>query len=383
MAKRILAAMLALTMCAGFAGCKNESDKKNSGSAKEKSTAASTKDGKMKLTDLDSENILYIDWTSKDSDKPTMEESLMFAEIALEQYSAAQSGDAEKYKQTLNLEKNLDSMAESVNKLNEYFNDDNISIKNYATVLGVITLFQTLDEETVDKTLEEASVQDCDKLIKQAYENFDPDKLKNDIWLQKAQLQPLGEIDDKTVMQIVINEFIREDDDLLMAFDVVLLNGDNKFSLDGIKAWIIDGENGVTITSADCGKNEYAGMTAKEIENEYNLKHNESQDNDEAAEKIYETVSVRFAQKAEEGIDAKTVLETDFPMCSSSSGLDISGNLPESEGDQSVYCALNIYEFFDGTVSFGPLDEEKGMPEYVIYTSADGTVTKYPDNSED
>ena len=43
MAKKILAAMLALTMCAGLAGCGKVSDNKDSSSAKEKSTAAAIK----------------------------------------------------------------------------------------------------------------------------------------------------------------------------------------------------------------------------------------------------------------------------------------------------------------------------------------------------
>ena len=132
MAKKILAAMLALTMCASLASCGknsgNSENEKSSRSAntttKEDDTASedntsSTEDKKMKLTDLSSENILYRDYTDADSDKPAMEESLMFAEIALEQYSAAQSGDAEKYTQTLNLKKNLDSMAESVMNIDE------------------------------------------------------------------------------------------------------------------------------------------------------------------------------------------------------------------------------------------------------------------------
>ncbi len=395
MSKRFIAALLALSMCAGFAGCGknsgNSADEKSSRSAnnttKEEDTA-STKDGKMKLTDLDPENILYRDNTSTDSDKPTMEESLMLAELALEQYSAAQSGDAEKYKKTLNLEKNLDSMAESIMKVDDYFSDGNISVKNYAAVLGGITLIQTLDENTKDKVEEivedkNASVQDYDKLIKQAYENFEPDKQEEGIWSNRAALQPLGEIDDKTVLQIVISDFIREGDDMIMGFDIVVLNGDNKFSLDRIAAWTIDGDNGVIMGNADCGENEYAGMTGKEIEEAYDLRNSKIQDTDEAAAKVYEAVSVYFAKKAEEGVDAKTVLETGFPICSSSSGLDISGDFPDAEGDQSIFTALSLYEIFDGTVSFGPLDEEKGMPEYVIYTAKDGTATKYPDNSED
>ena len=134
MAKKILAAMLALTMCAGLAGCGKVSDNKDSGSAKDKANTASadtdttedekatdskTIEGCMTVpTELNMDNIIIINIPGIRKDSPTNEELLAFAGLAVEQYNAAQTNDSEKYTQTLAFDKIVEPFAEIMTKMN-------------------------------------------------------------------------------------------------------------------------------------------------------------------------------------------------------------------------------------------------------------------------
>lgn len=379
MTKRFIAAMLALTMCAGSAGCGSVSKgikDKTSNSANETGTNNMEDNGRIKmLSNLKSENIVYNSFSDGDTNQPTTEETLMLAELALEQYSAAQSGDAEKFKQTFNFEKVLDAMADSMYVSYSVDNSRN-EIESGIAFLWAYMLEASVDEETL-MNIEKAkrsSVEECKKQLKQAYENFDPDTLDTSIWMQKDSLHPLGDINDKTIVRITLNDFQREDNAMEMHIDIDVINGEYRTSLTNIDAWRIDSDIGILVGDAKCKVNEFADMTAEEVDQRITDENNAS-----TARWIYDFVSDYLAPKKTRSEDPKTVLETDFPQCSSSAGLDLSGNDPEASGDSWIFTLTDS----DGTVSFGPFNEEKGLPEYVIYTSADGTVTKYPDNSED
>lgn len=384
MSKRFIAALLALSMCAGFAGCGSVSKgSKEAVNGKTSNTASNndtTNEGKITiLNNLKSENILYHDISVQDSDKPTIEEALMFAELALEQYNAAQSGDAEKYKQTLNFEKVLDSMADSL-CISIFVDNSNKDIKSGIASLWGLMLMASADEDKI-MDIEKArrsSAKDFDKLIKQLNEDFDPNALEMSLWTKRDPLYPLGNIDDKTIVRIFLYEFQRDENALEVYFNMDVINDEYITSLKNIDAWCIDGDIGLLIDDAERKINKFAGMTAEEIDQRLMYEENTL-----TAQMIYDFVDDYFAQKSSVGEDLKEVLETDFPMCSSSAGLDLRENEPEADGDNYIYSFLTITAEYNGTVSFGPLDEEKGMPEYVIYTAKDGTATKYPDNSED
>ena len=163
-----------------------------------------------------------------------------------------------------------------------------------------------------------------------------------------------------------------------MFFDIDVINGEYRTSLTTIDAWRIDSDIGISVGEANCKVNEFAGMTAEEVDQCITDENNLS-----TTKTIYDFVSDYLAPKKTRSEDPKTVLETDFPQCSSSAGLDLSGNEPEADGDNWIYSIITVNGKDNGKISFGPFNEEKGLPEYVIYTSADGTATKYPDNSED
>ena len=358
MSKRFIAALLALTMCAGFAGCgsvsKGSKEAVNGKTSNSASNNDTTNEGKITiLNNLKSENILYHDISVQDSDKPTIEEALMFAELALEQYNAAQSGDAEKYKQTLNFEKVLDSMADSL-CISIFVDNSNKDIKSGIAFLWGLMLMASADED---------KIMDIEKASRSS---------------AKDSLYPLGNIDDKTIVRIFLYEFQRDENALEVYFNMDVINDEYITSLKNIDAWCIDGDIGLLINDAERKINKFAGMTAEEIDQRLMYEENTL-----TAQMIYDFVDDYFAQKSSVGEDLKEVLETDFPMCSSSAGLDLRENEPEADGDNYIYSFLTITAEYDGTVSFGPLDEEKGMPEYVIYTAKDGTATKYPDNSDD
>ena len=383
MAKRFIAAMLALTMCAGIAGCGSVSKgikDKTSNSANETGTNNMEDNGRIKmLSNLKSENIVYNGFSDGDTNQPTTEETLMLAELALEQYSAAQSGDAEKFKQTFNFEKVLDAMADSMYISCFVDNSRNEVEHGIAFLWELMLKISAGEEKLMDMEIAaRSSVDECRKLLKQAYENFDPDTLDSSIWTQKDSLHPLGDINDKTIVRISLNDFQREDNAMEMFFDIDVINGEYRTSLTTIDAWRIDSDIGISVGEANCKVNEFAGMTAEEVDQCITDENNLS-----TTKTIYDFVSDYLPPKKPNGEDIKKALETDFPQCSSSAGLDLSGNEPEADGDNWIYSIITVNGKDNGKISFGPFNEEKGLPEYVIYTSADGTVTKYPDNSED
>jgi hypothetical protein len=383
MAKRIMAVMIALTMCAGIAGC-GKNGKDSSKSTKETSSAAGDTDSAgaeseiKALTDLRSENIMYKDITGN-NDKPTVEEALMFSQLAVEQYTAAQTGDAEKFKQTINFESLLDTMPEILTK---YFkNNDTDGIMDEVNLLWGIMLLSSADEDEVEKAADDPSVEKIDKLLKQAYENFDPDDLDNTIWAERDTLEPLGDIDENTVLEFVVNDFTRDGDDMTIGFKIVIFNGEYRTSLNNIVAWKINGETGIMFAEAVRRTNEYQGMTGEEIDQQL-INMDKSSTGQSTARWVYNIVSDYCEEKARSGEDIKTVLETDFPQCSSSAGLDLAGDEPEAEGDRFIWSMTKASEPYDGIITFGAYDEEMEMPEDVIYTSVDGEEYKYHADSK-
>jgi hypothetical protein len=391
MAKKVITALLALTMCAGLAGCGNvessskETSKDNaSDSVNETSVTGdedteqpadskadvTSEDGSIKLTEIKQENILYHDTSDYAADKPTMEEILMFSQLAAEQYTAAQAGDAEKFKQTLNYDKMISVVSDDT--------EGDISLRDEIVTSRIKDLIDNMDYE-IDRN---ETVMKMGDLAERAYENFDPDRLEYSIWTKKDSLYPLDEIDDDTVLHIILNYFTREEDAMEMSFDMVIYSGEYSTRMGSIYAWSIDGEIGVNIGSAQRGNNDYAGMTGEEIQQFFRDRASSSV-SELIPKKIYNCVRDYCTEKEEAGEDIRKALETNFPQCSSSAGLDLAAGEPEAEGDRMVRYEMGVSEIYDGTVSFGPFDDETGMIEAVIYITDDGTVWIYPDLSEE
>ena len=185
------------------------------------------------------------------------------------------------------------------------------------------------------------------------------------------------ELNGDTIAYIDLQQFVREEDDMYINFDMTLLSGNDMFKLGTIEAWYIDGSSGVTIFSAEHGSNEFAGMTVDEVKQK--IKGNKAlNDTNDAAYCVYTIMAEYCADLYEAGEDIKKKLESDFPMCNSSEGLDLAGDEPKAEGDKYVYNEMHESGYTDGKASISGYDKEKDFIETAVYTSTDGVSGHYP-----
>jgi len=401
MAKKILAAMLALTMCAGLAGCGKVSDNKDSGSVKEKSTAAAdtnttndeniqaadskTDDGSMTVsTKLNRDNIFFEYISSDCKDVPTNDELITFVESAAEQYHAIQTNDKEKIRQTIAFDKIIDPFCDFV--LNTdiaafYLGYDDCDHSLKDSILfsyGWLLPEDSDSEETYYYNADDnASADEYKKKITHSVDNMNIDELVDTYWKYWKDLVPLGELSDDTVISINLLNFERDGDDMFIDFYMTIFNGNDKFEFNGVRAWYIDGNVGVRIALPEHSDNEYAGMTVDEIEKK--IKENDAIFHSSGiAKRMYDIMTEYCADQEVSGEDLKQKLDSDFPMCTSSAGLDLAGDEPQAEGDKYVYNEMHRSCYRDGKASISGYDKDLDFIEKAGYTSTDGVTGYYP-----
>lgn len=388
MAKKILAAMLALTMCAGLAGCKNDGEKKDSNSAKdgENISAADTdtandetagrksgKVGKIFPVELNKDNIFIGDVYVNNTDTPTNDELLTFATLAVEQYNAAQANDSEKYTQTFSFDKVVEPFSEMIAVRHINPEKDNMSVKDLAMYRWGYMLYFWSD---ADPSYNDEGEEEYKKKTELALDTFSIDNTA--LWKDGDNLVPMGEVNGDTIAYIDLQQFVREEDDMYINFDMTILNGNDMFKLGSIEAWYIDGSSGVMVFSAEHGDNEYAGMTVDEVKQK--IKENKAlYEVTEAAHSVYFIMADYCAELDAAGENIKKKLESDFPMCSSSEGLDIAGDEPKAKGDKYVYDQMHEYGYPDGKAFISGYNKDLDFIEKAGYTSADGVTGYYPE----
>ncbi|SFC22828.1 hypothetical protein [Ruminococcus albus] len=383
MAKKILAAMLALTMCASLAGCKNDNEKNakeeaNTSAVDTYTTNDETAGRKPNKNDtpfsgeLNKDNIFINDVYVNSTDTPTNDELLTFAMLAVEQYSAAQANDSEKYTQMFSFDKVVEPFTEMIAKRHINPEKDKMSVKDMAMYRWGYMLYFWSD---ADPSYNDEGEEEYKKKSYQALDTFNIDNTP--IWQDRETLFSMGELNDDTVAYIDLQQFVLEGEDMYINFDMTVLNGNDMFKLGSIEAWYIDGSSGVMIFSAEHGDNEYAGMTVDEIKQKI-MENKALNEVREAAYFVYIIMAEYCADLNEAGENIKKKLESDFPMCSSSEGLDIAGDEPKAKGDKYVYDQMHEYGYPDGIVLISGYDKGLDFIEKAGYTSADGVSGDYP-----
>lgn len=397
MAKKILAAMLALTMCAGLASCGKVSENKDSSSAKDKANTASadtdttedekatdskTIEGCMTVpTELNMDNIIIINIPGIRKDSPTNEEILAFVGLAVEQYNAAQTNDSEKYTQTLAFDKIVEPFAEIMTKMNLHGERPSSSKEKVMYNCGYM-LFECSDnadiktDDFIDIDSDDSAMTEGFKSMTQlALDGFNIDKTP--LWENREELVPMGELNGNTIIGFKLNGFELDGDDMFINFDMSILNGNDMFDFVNIEAWYMDGTAGIIMDPPEHDDNTYSDMTVdaikKKIKREYDGPYCVV-----VSETLYYIMSeYRIEQKAE-GEDFKKKLENDFPMCTSSEGLDLAGDEPQAEGDKYVYTKMYESGYRDGKAFISGYDEERDFIEMAGYTSTDGNSGRFP-----
>ncbi|SEK60375.1 hypothetical protein [Ruminococcus albus] len=384
MAKKILAAMLALTMCAGLAGCKNDGE--NSAKDSENTSAADTdtandetagrksgKVGEIFPVELNKDNIFIGDVYVNNTDTPTNDELLTFATLAVEQYNAAQANDSEKYTQTFSFDKVVEPFSEMIAVRHINPEKDDMSVKDLAMYRWGYMLYFWSD---ADPSYNDEGEEEYKKKTELALDTFSIDNTA--LWKDGDNLVPMGEVNGDTIAYVDLQQFVREEDDMYINFDMTILNGNDMFKLGSIEAWYIDGSSGVMVFSAEHSDNEYAGMTVDEVKQK--IKENKALNEvTEAAHSLYIIMAEYCAELDEAGENIKKKLESDFPMCSSSDGLDIAGDEPKAKGDKYVYDQMHEYGYPDGKAFISGYNKNLDFIEKAGYTSADGVTGYYPE----
>ena len=397
MAKKILAAMLALTMCAGLAGCGKVSENKDSSSAKDKANTASadtdttedekatdskTIEGCMTVpTELNMDNIIIINIPGIRKDSPTNEELLAFAGLAVEQYNAAQTNDSEKYTQTLAFDKIVEPFAEIMTKMNLHGERPSSSKEKVMYNCGYM-LFECSDnadiktDDFIDIDSDDSAMTEGFKSMTQlALDGFNIDKTP--LWENRKELVPMGELNRDTIIGFDLNGFERDGDDMFINFDMGILNGNDMFDFINIEAWYMDGTAGIIMDPPEHDDNIYADMTVYEIKQKLEEESIEPYSL-VAAKKVYNIVSEYRAEQEAVGEDFKKKIESVFPMCTSSSGLDLAGDEPQAEGDKYVYDQMHRSGYPDGKAFIYDYFENADFYKLTGYTSTGGVTEFYP-----
>ena len=292
MAKKFIAALLALTMCAGLAGCGNKSDKKDSSTSKasantsaadtdaanDKNTADSKADdgGITVPTELNKDNIAISGISGDCNETPTNDELLTFAELTVKQYNAIQSNDKENIKRTLAFGKIIDPFCElaqntDIDITGLYLgdvDDDDMSLKEKEMITWgmMLSMCSDLDEADTDKADEyDALGDDLNKRLNFVNDNLDFDEFSALFWNSGENFVPMGELNSDAIMIFELNGFERDGDDMFTNFDLVILNGNDMFRLFNVNAWYMDNTSGIMINHAERSDNNYADMTIDEI----------------------------------------------------------------------------------------------------------------------
>lgn len=325
MTKKILAAAIALVMCAGLAACGDKKEDKDSSSKASKASNSSkaddqtssdetvpgettsdettsdedkagvpvnndttyqTADVTMKLIN---NNIIYIDENNLES-RPTDEEVQAAIDAILKQYKAAEDKDKQAFLDTLNFGILKEPIAELCDILFEYDNKNSdeefqqylVSTNQdtkYAVIDDVIGLLEKLGDADVNDQLSDAmDAKDgakirelLNKLTDSVNTNAEAVKTNLDgstIFNSKEDIQKMSGLGDDVIYGFFLEYSGKYEDQLYMRLTFSALAGDKEYDLGGIETWSVGDDIGVYLTSEaeelDM-EEDMKGMSAKQI----------------------------------------------------------------------------------------------------------------------
>ena len=323
MSKKIIAALMALTMCAGLAACGNTAeessaeDKAASSAAAEESKAEESKaedtatdeettaenEGsteipednpwnspgvvngntfeddyiKMRLVD----DVICID--QKDlSCEPTEDELKELAYAARDHYNAAVGGDINAFLDTVNFDLTIEPFLSMVNQvyehtnagdLDEWVKDSKLSEK-FDTLDAVSGLSESLGSaETVEavQAVDFDNGADGSKEIQALFDSInadEPNTQKNlsekTIWDADGETLTLS---DKATYAVYPVYFGRDGEDVYTRFNMMILDGEDEHDIVDVIGWKVDGKWGICATDYYKTENyeDFKGKNAKEI----------------------------------------------------------------------------------------------------------------------
>ena len=319
MVKKIMAAMIALAMCAGLAACGDKKEDKGKKSKADTSSAVSGKDAETTAEDDGTDNkadvikdtdttageddvfktddvtmklignIIYIDENNLESE-PTDEEIKKTINAMFKQYEAAENNDTQAFLDTFNLGILKDPIAdlseqmfqfsdgESDDEFMSYLDSTKQGTK-YEVIDDVIDLLGRIGDEDINKQLETAT-DDKDgakikelvgKLIDGVTPDAEPVKENLDdttIFNSKEDVEKLGEIGDDAIFGFYLEYCSRYNDEIYMRYTFSVLTDDKEYDLGGIESWCVNGEYGVYLQSEAYEmdlEDDMKGMDAKQI----------------------------------------------------------------------------------------------------------------------
>lgn len=319
MAKRIMAAMIALAMCAGLAACGDKKEDKGKKSKADTSSAVSGKDAEttaendvadnkadvIKDTDTTAGeddvfktddvtmkligNIIYIDENNLESE-PTDEEIKKTINAMFKQYEAAENNDTQAFLDTFNLGILKDPIAdlseqmfqfsdgESDDEFMSYLDSTKQGTK-YEVIDDVIDLLGRIGDEDINKQLETAT-EDKDgakikELVGKLIDGVTPDAAPvkenlddTTIFNSKEDVEKLGEIGDDAIFGFYLEYCSRYNDEIYMRYTFSVLTDDKEYDLGGIESWGVNGEYGVYLQSEAYEmdlEDDMKGMDARQI----------------------------------------------------------------------------------------------------------------------
>jgi hypothetical protein len=319
MAKRIMAAMIALAMCAGLAACGDKKEDKGKKSKADTSSAVSGKDAETTAEDDGTDNkadvikdtdttageddvfktddvtmklignIIYIDENNLESE-PTDEEIKKTINAMFKQYEAAENNDTQAFLDTFNLGILKDPIAdlseqmfqfsdgESDDEFMSYLDSTKQGTK-YEVIDDVIDLLGRIGDEDINKQLETAT-EDKDgakikELVGKLIDGVTPDAAPvkenlddTTIFNSKEDVEKLGEIGDDAIFGFYLEYCSRYNDEIYMRYTFSVLTDDKEYDLGGIESWGVNGEYGVYLQSEAYEmdlEDDMKGMDARQI----------------------------------------------------------------------------------------------------------------------
>ncbi|WP_294480934.1 hypothetical protein [uncultured Ruminococcus sp.] len=325
MAKKILAAALALVMCASLAACGDKKEDKDSSSKASKTSDSSKADVQTTSDEtapdettsdettadedkagapvnndttfqtaevtmkLINNNIIYIDENNLET-RPTNEEVQAAIDAIFKQYKAAEDKDKQAFLDTFSFDILKEPMAELCDISFEYDNDHSdeefqqyLASTNqttkYAVVDDVIGLLEKLGDSDVNDKLSDAmEAKDgatIRELLNKLTESVTPDaeavKTNLDtatIFNSKEDIQKMGDLGDDVIYGFFLEYSGKYEDQLYMRLTFSVLAGDKEYDLGGVETWSVGDDFGVYLTNqaeeVDM-EEDMKGMSAKQI----------------------------------------------------------------------------------------------------------------------
>ncbi|MCR5022289.1 hypothetical protein [Ruminococcus sp.] len=306
MSKKIIAAMMAIVMCAGIASCSKSSggdDSKSASSAAEKSEEKKTdvttdddttaENDTADITDDSSKdevlvsdentlktnhltmkliepNIIYIDENNLESE-PTEDEVKAAIDAIFAQYKAAEDKDEQAFIDSFNFGILVDPIATLSEAMFEYDNEkSDEEFRQYLTSTNQGTKYEVIDdvigllEKIGDPDINGQLADAMDKkdgtnlkeLLKKLTDGVKPgaeavkENLDNEtIFNSKEDIKKMENLGDDATYGFYLEYCDRYNDELYMRMTFSVLAGDKEYDLGGAETWFVGDQHGVLLTN--------------------------------------------------------------------------------------------------------------------------------------